>query len=248
MDEAANEIERLRLRWIPVSEQLPEDGQSVIACFEGSGMTGQVGEATFDKRGGWFSTEHGAWSASHWMQFPEPPSSLSAGEDEMNTIDRRAYEGDIVSRLQHWRGLHLAHSGKLFEEAAAEIARLRESTSRLADQDATLSACDGSVSEAEIDAIECVVEDGRIASMSVYGVMRSLLVRLRPEWESQSYEEGDEKRMNTNTNRDATHSEGSVQGEGTFTDEEREAIAFGIACVTTDKHAATLRRLLERLK
>jgi len=33
----------------------------------------------------------------------------------------------------------------------------------------------------------------------------------------------------------------------TLTDEEREAIAFGIACVTTDKHAATLRSLLERL-
>jgi len=34
----------------------------------------------------------------------------------------------------------------------------------------------------------------------------------------------------------------------TLTDEEREAIAFGIACVTTDKHAAALRKLLERLK
>lgn len=33
----------------------------------------------------------------------------------------------------------------------------------------------------------------------------------------------------------------------TLTAEEREAIAFGIACVTTDKHAATLRKLLERL-
>jgi hypothetical protein len=43
----------------------------------------------------------------------------------MNTIDRRAYEGDIVSRLQHWRGLHLAHGGELFEEAAGEIERLR---------------------------------------------------------------------------------------------------------------------------
>jgi len=31
-----------------------------------------------------------------------------------------------------------------------------------------------------------------------------------------------------------------------LTAEEREAIAFGIACVTTDKHAATLRSLLER--
>jgi hypothetical protein len=43
----------------------------------------------------------------------------------MNTIDRRGYEGDIVSRLRHWRGLHLAHSGELFESAAAEIERLR---------------------------------------------------------------------------------------------------------------------------
>ena len=63
------------LRWIPVLEQLPEDGQSIIVCFEGGGMTGQVGEATFDKRGGWFSTERGAWSASHWMPLPEPPEA-----------------------------------------------------------------------------------------------------------------------------------------------------------------------------
>jgi hypothetical protein len=33
----------------------------------------------------------------------------------------------------------------------------------------------------------------------------------------------------------------------TLTDEEREAIAWGIACVRTDKHAATLRKLLARL-
>jgi hypothetical protein len=43
----------------------------------------------------------------------------------MSYIDRRAYEGDIVSRLRHWRGRHLAHGGMLFEEAAAEIERLR---------------------------------------------------------------------------------------------------------------------------
>ena len=43
----------------------------------------------------------------------------------MNTVTKEAYEGDIVSRLQNWRGLHLAHSGGLFEEAATEIARLR---------------------------------------------------------------------------------------------------------------------------
>ncbi len=43
----------------------------------------------------------------------------------INTISREAYEGDIASRLRNWRGLHIAHSGELFEEAAAEIERLR---------------------------------------------------------------------------------------------------------------------------
>lgn len=57
----------------------------------------------------------------------------------MNTILTSAYKGDIVSRLRNWRGLHLAHSGILFEEAADEIERLREAIRRLADQDATLS-------------------------------------------------------------------------------------------------------------
>jgi hypothetical protein len=72
------------------------------------------------------------------------------------------------------------------EKLRAEIATLREAVRRLADQDATLSVQDGSVtvtmdeamSEAEIDAIECVAEDGRIA--------RSLLVRVRPGWEAAS--------------------------------------------------------------
>jgi len=71
------------------------------------------------------------------------------------------------------------------------------------------------LSEAEIDALEFVVEEGRTASVDDYGILRSLLVRLRPEWESQSYDEGDEKRTNTNTDRDATPSEDSVHGEGT---------------------------------
>jgi hypothetical protein len=43
----------------------------------------------------------------------------------MNTISKAACEGDIVSRLRNWRGLHLAHSGTLFEQAADEIERLR---------------------------------------------------------------------------------------------------------------------------
>lgn len=42
-----------------------------------------------------------------------------------HAISRAAYEGDIVSRLRNWRGLHLSHGGRLYEEAAGEIERLR---------------------------------------------------------------------------------------------------------------------------
>jgi hypothetical protein len=76
-------------------------------------------------------------------------------------------------------------------------------------------------SEAEIDALEFVVEEGRTASVDDYGILRSWLIRLRPEWESQSHAESDEKRTNTTMSRDATPGESSVQGEGTFTNEER---------------------------
>jgi hypothetical protein len=81
---------------------------------------------------------------------PSPESYEQGDEKRTNTtthrgIDRKAYEGDIVSRLRHWRGLHLAHGGKLFDEAADEIDRLREAIRRLADQDATLSVQGGNV-------------------------------------------------------------------------------------------------------
>ncbi len=38
------------------------------------------------------------------------------------------------------------------------------------------------LSAAEIDALEYVVVEGRIAGMGDYGILRSLLVRVRPEW------------------------------------------------------------------
>lgn len=40
-------------------------------------------------------------------------------------VRREAYEGDIVNRLRNWRGLHLAHGGDLFEEAADTISNMR---------------------------------------------------------------------------------------------------------------------------
>lgn len=41
----------------------------------------------------------------------------------------------------------------------------------------------GDISEAQIDALEFVVEEGRIANIEEYGILRQLLIRLRQEWE-----------------------------------------------------------------
>jgi hypothetical protein len=110
------------------------------------------------------------------------------------------------------------------------------------------SRAGANASEAEIDALEFVVEEGRTASVDDYGILRSWLIRLRPEWESQSYEESDEKRTNSTMNRDTTPGQDSVQGKGTLTDAEREAIEWCIfQQATPQRTAVTLRRLLERL-
>ena len=92
-----------------------------------------------------------------------------------------------------------------------------ESDEARTDKAATSHRRDGTgdtPSKAEIDALEFVVEEGRTASVDDYGILRSWLIRLRPEWESQSYEESDDKRANTTMDRDTTPSEGSVHGEG----------------------------------
>ena len=57
--------------WIPVSERLPDDGQSVIVFWR---KYKEVGEAVFGKEEGWFSTDRdGCHDVSHWMPMPEPP-------------------------------------------------------------------------------------------------------------------------------------------------------------------------------
>jgi hypothetical protein len=53
---------------------------------------------------------------------------------------------DIVDRLRKWfKDVNAASAIDLMDEAAAEIERLRNAIRRLADQDATLSTCDGNV-------------------------------------------------------------------------------------------------------
>jgi len=71
------------LRWMPVAESLPEDGQNVIICTK----SGKVGEATYQARVNvldldfpaiWFLlNEHGEQYRTEdvvgWMQLPQPP-------------------------------------------------------------------------------------------------------------------------------------------------------------------------------
>jgi transcriptional regulator GlxA family with amidase domain len=52
---------------------------------------------------------------------------------------------DIVERIRSLRYVHVPMASGLMAEAAAEIERLRDAIRRLADQDATLSVCDGNV-------------------------------------------------------------------------------------------------------
>ena len=105
-------------------------------------------------------------------------------------------------------------------------------------------------SKAEIDALEYVVEEGRTASIDDYGILRSWLIRLRPEWESQSYEEVDEKRTNTTMNRDATHDECSARGEGTETVGQRlvERLSITQEMLDNETLQAEIARLREAIR
>jgi hypothetical protein len=93
-------------------------------------------------------------------------------------------------------------------------------------------------SEAEIDALEFVVEEGRIACNEDYGILRAWLCRLRTAWESTPDEP-------------STPSEGTRQAGCTLTDAEREAVEVAAEAYSSDhgeRFAAILRGLLERTK
>ena len=69
---------------------------------------------------------------------------------------------DITTRLSRWtHDAAAVPASDLMDEAAAEIERLREAIRRLADQDATLSVCEGNVT-VEMDA---TLTDGERAAL-----------------------------------------------------------------------------------
>jgi hypothetical protein len=70
------------------------------------------------------------------------------------------------------------------------------------------------LSEAEIDALEYVVVEGRIACMDDYGILRSLLVRVRPEWET-THDAAPAAKARTDADRDRADKAATRPGEGT---------------------------------
>jgi hypothetical protein len=72
-----------QLRWIPVEERLPEDGEPVLTIYctkgalSGTTIRARVIDKDFDSRVVWYDTEAGHWvkenNITHWMPLPNPP-------------------------------------------------------------------------------------------------------------------------------------------------------------------------------
>ena len=69
-------------RWIPVSERLPEDGETVFVIihdgFERFENGNEVARLTYLGNGNWWSWESERYVVTHWMPLPSAPES----EDE----------------------------------------------------------------------------------------------------------------------------------------------------------------------
>ena len=64
-------------RWIPVSERLPEDGETVFVIihdgFERFENGNEVARLTYLGNGNWWSWESERYVVTHWMPLPKPP-------------------------------------------------------------------------------------------------------------------------------------------------------------------------------
>ena len=64
-------------RWIPVSERLPEDGETVFVIihdgFERFENGNEVARLTYLGNGNWWSWKSERYIVTHWMPLPEPP-------------------------------------------------------------------------------------------------------------------------------------------------------------------------------
>jgi hypothetical protein len=114
---------------------------------------------------------------------------IANGDYSVDATPLLAYR--MADAMLRERGNHSEKPNGSTNHDAAPDARAESDEART-DKAATSHRREGTgntPSKAEIDALEFVVEEGRIGN---YGILRSWLIRLRPEWESQSYEKSEE--------------------------------------------------------
>lgn len=80
-----SKLTNAEMKWIPVSERLPEDlpenkGKKVINCivahspYNNGKLTSQFRQRKWDKRDNkWYWSKIGGSTVTHWMPLPEPP-------------------------------------------------------------------------------------------------------------------------------------------------------------------------------
>ena len=169
-EEAVAAAQYMMPQWIPVGERLPEEYVSVVVrgvfysdCkvyigqYCGRGWMMQSGRA-------W---EY-CWTPSHWMPIPALNDT-----NERSVASAGSQCGDAeIARLR-------------LQSAHAEMELLRTAIRRLADQDATLSVCDGAVTvtmdatltDEEREAVKLAAE--WFAAVPLGDTLRGLLERLK---------------------------------------------------------------------
>jgi hypothetical protein len=105
-------------------------------------------------------------------------------------VDDEVSVTDIVTRLRRWtHAVDAAPASDLMDEAADEIENLRQAIRRLAEQDATLSVCDGAVqvtmdgtlTDGEREAVCQACDEGRWYPNDYHYIhtLRGLLERMK---------------------------------------------------------------------
>ena len=77
LDATIAEREKVKLRWIPVEERLPEKGNKLYLCAYKDGSIGITPYERFANGNFWTNGMRLAKGVTHWMPLPAPPKEVS---------------------------------------------------------------------------------------------------------------------------------------------------------------------------